>query len=266
VSTVAPTPVSHASDRLGGVLAEERYLRERLRPSLRDRDYLILTDVLQVVREFAAHVEGSLFDYGSGGAPYRELFVRCPTYIRADVLPGPKVDRLVAFDGSTGEANASYDAVLSTQVLEHVAEPAAYLRECARLLKPGGRLLVTTHGMFEEHGCPYDFTRWTVTGLEKLARDCGFEIVASFKITTQARGCLQLENCFSETLRAPGRPVADRFWKIVRKLIRVGLTPVLNFIGSLLRKQGVVPGNNPAWVYVGIGVHARRPPIAADAR
>jgi SAM-dependent methyltransferase len=169
------------------------------------------------------------------------------------------VDRLVGFEGNTGESEASYDAVLSTQVLEHVAEPGAYLRECRRLLKPGGQLLVTTHGMFEEHGCPFDFTRWTVVGLEKLVRESGLEVVASYKITTQARGCLQLENCFSETLRAPGRPLADFCWKVVRKLMRVGLTPVLNFIGSQLRRQGVVPGDSPAWVYVGIAVHARRP-------
>jgi len=38
---------------------------------------------------------------------------------------------------------ATYDVVLCTEVLEHVPEPIAALREMARLLKPGGRLFLT---------------------------------------------------------------------------------------------------------------------------
>ena len=46
------TPVSHAGPELGNVLANQRYLASRVHPSLRDRDYLILSDVLSA--EFSA--------------------------------------------------------------------------------------------------------------------------------------------------------------------------------------------------------------------
>src|SRR5690606_22381498 len=41
-------------------------------------------------------------------------------------------------------AGASCDAVVLSDVLEHVADPAAVIAECRRLLRPGGRLFVTT--------------------------------------------------------------------------------------------------------------------------
>ena len=37
-----------------------------------------------------------------------------------------------------------FDVILNMEVIEHVAEPAAYLQDCARLLKPGGLMIVAT--------------------------------------------------------------------------------------------------------------------------
>jgi 2-polyprenyl-6-hydroxyphenyl methylase/3-demethylubiquinone-9 3-methyltransferase len=42
------------------------------------------------------------------------------------------------------EAAARFDVVLNMEVVEHVAEPGQYLRDCARLLKPGGLMIVAT--------------------------------------------------------------------------------------------------------------------------
>ena len=64
-----------------------------LAPRLRDEHCLILQDLLGLVRPFAAEVQGALFDYGSGGGPYRSLFRGVRNYVRADVTPGPNVDR-----------------------------------------------------------------------------------------------------------------------------------------------------------------------------
>ena len=79
------------------------------------------------------------FDYGCGAAPYRGFFRDCTEYIGADVTPGPNVDRQLDADGLTEEPSGSYDSLLSTQVLEHVKDPEAYVRECHRILRPGGR-------------------------------------------------------------------------------------------------------------------------------
>lgn len=37
-----------------------------------------------------------------------------------------------------------FDVILNMEVIEHVADPAAYLQDCARLLKPGGLMIVAT--------------------------------------------------------------------------------------------------------------------------
>jgi ubiquinone/menaquinone biosynthesis C-methylase UbiE len=55
------------------------------------------------------------------------------------------------------EPDASFDAVLCTEVLEHLPEPVPALRELARLLKPGGTLIVTAPFCSLTHFAPYHY-------------------------------------------------------------------------------------------------------------
>lgn len=243
---------------LAARLANETYLRQRQNPQVGDGDYLMLADLLRWVEKFAAQAEGSLFDYGCGGAPYRALFGRCQNYVRADVTPGPGIDRVLRADGLTGESADAYDLVLSSQVLEHVQDPAAYVRECWRILKPGGRLLLTTHGMFQEHGCPDDFHRWTSRGLEKLLTAHGFAVVESCKLTVEIRGAIQLLHHLVAHLRCPERPVWHRSFAVVRRLHRWLGVPVLNLLGRAFASQGIVPAGDRHTVYIGVAVCAQK--------
>jgi SAM-dependent methyltransferase len=251
MSTVeAPKPA------LGELLADEAYVRRRLDPKLWDLDYLVLTDLRELVLKVAGVVRGRLLDYGSGAAPYRAYFKHCTEYVAADVTPGPNIDRLLEPDGSTSEPADAYDFVLSTQVLEHVKDAEGYLAECYRILRPGGRLLLTTHGMVEEHGCPYDFHRWTCRGLENLAIAQGFTIQESYKFTTEIRGIVQLLHQFAGHLRCPNQLLVRYLLAAVRRCYYWFCVPVLNWIGARLPHQGVIPGEDPATLYVGIGILA----------
>jgi SAM-dependent methyltransferase len=241
------------------ILSDDRYVRQRLAPSPFDKDYLHLADLAALVRGIAPEVRGLVFDFGSGGAPYASLFSQCSGYIAADLEPGAKVDRVLRTDGLTNEIDGSYDFVLSTQVLEHVQNPRLYLLECHRILRPGGRILLTSHGMIAEHGCPHDYQRWTARGLEELFRGAGFQILRSGKMTTQIRGIVQLMNMFAPDLRCPNRRFLHFILAIVRKLYLVLLMPLLNKFADFFGEQSIVDASAPDNHYITVFVHAQKP-------
>ena len=64
---------------------------------------------------------------------------------RALEEPGIKVDyRETAVEALADEMPAAFDAITCMEMLEHVPEPASVIVACARLLKPGGRLFLST--------------------------------------------------------------------------------------------------------------------------
>ncbi|MBM4112727.1 MAG: methyltransferase domain-containing protein [Phycisphaerae bacterium] len=64
---------------------------------------------------------------------------------------------LVCDIASIPEADASFDAIMCVEVLEHVPHPELAIREFARLLRPGGRLIVTAPFCSLTHFAPYHF-------------------------------------------------------------------------------------------------------------
>ncbi len=55
------------------------------------------------------------------------------------------------------EPDAAFDAILCSEVLEHVPEPTKALDEFARLLKPGGKLILTAPFASLVHFAPYHY-------------------------------------------------------------------------------------------------------------
>jgi SAM-dependent methyltransferase len=60
--------------------------------------------------------------------------------------------------------SGSFDAVMCTEVLEHVPDPVAALKEMNRVLRPGGHLLITAPFCSLTHFAPYHFA----TGLSRF--------------------------------------------------------------------------------------------------
>lgn len=118
-----------------------------------------------------------VLELGCGNRPY-EALVRASgaAYQGADLRGNPHADVLIEDDGRVQAADASYDVVISAQVLEHVPDPDAYLAETLRLLRPGGWLILSTHGIWIYHPCPLDLWRWTGAGLQRVLEKAGYSI------------------------------------------------------------------------------------------
>ncbi len=122
----------------------------------------------------------SVVDVGAGHAPFRELFSHV-TYLTVDRAESPHGDEydfdIVASAERIPLQDASLDAILCTQVLEHLPEPADALAEFFRLLKPGGKLFLTAPLVWEEHEKPHDYFRYTRSGLSHLLNHAGFRSI-----------------------------------------------------------------------------------------
>jgi SAM-dependent methyltransferase len=110
-----------------------------------------------------------VLDVGCGDRPYEPLFAAATEVVGFDVPANRAADLHGSIDAIPVEP-ASFDVVLCLQVLEHVPDPAAAVRELRRVLRPGGRVLASTHGVYPFHPNPDDLWRWTHTGLERLFR------------------------------------------------------------------------------------------------
>ena len=119
--------------------------------------------------------DAMVLDAGSGGCPYKKLFLHCKYESTDFVETGGNLTYVCDLMNIPVEDNR-YDFILFTQVLEHVPEPEAVLHELYRVLKPGGRILCSAPLFYYEHGAPYDFYRYTQFGLRHLITKSGFTI------------------------------------------------------------------------------------------
>ncbi|MFZ2171102.1 MAG: class I SAM-dependent methyltransferase [Methylococcaceae bacterium] len=137
--------------------------------------------------------EGTVLEVGAGKAAFAEK-------VGVDRYTGLEFnDKAIERAGKSGirlikqpvDAHAvdgyTYDAVVSFQVLEHVSDPAGFIRGCVQCLKPDGRLIfgVPAHDGFAGSSVnnildmpPHHVTHWTGETLRKLAPLFGLELLA----------------------------------------------------------------------------------------
>lgn len=138
--------------------------------------HFLIRDLRYAISKFA---KGSILDVGCGNKPYESLFnTGDDMYIGCDVIQSSenKVDIICkATDINAG--TKSFDTVFSTQVMEHVDNSDLMLKECNRVLKKDGLLILSVPFCWELHEEPYDFFRFTKYGLQELCNRNNFEVV-----------------------------------------------------------------------------------------
>lgn len=141
------------------------------------------------------HLRGEVLDVGCGTMPYRSR-IAATRYVGLDYdTPEKRAAKVadVLYDGGRFPfADASFDGVLCTQVLEHVFTPEAFLGEIARVLRPGGVLVLTVPFVWDEHEQPHDFGRYSSFGLRALLERNGLEVTRLEKTPADARAVAQI--------------------------------------------------------------------------
>jgi len=175
----------------------------------------------EIQRCAKSYFRGKLIDIGCGVKPYMQIVAPHVTeHVGLDhwdpFNSASKVD-LVGTADSIPADDASFDSALSTATLEHLAEPEVSLRECNRVLKPGGIAVYTVPLFWQLHAEPRDYYRFTKYGLQHIFQKAGFEIIeikalAGFWTTFATMFCYYIARFYHGPMRyIPVIPVAGLF-------------------------------------------------------
>lgn len=222
---------------------------EQFRPSsvglLVNPFYFARKELHYAFSEFSKLFAGKILDVGCGLKPYRHLFFHVSQYIGLEIDTAhmrkfSKAD--IFYDGKKFPFKKNYfDGVFSSEVFEHVFDPANFIREINRVLKSGGLLLISVPFIWDEHETPNDFARYTSYGLRHILQQHGFSVLEHRKTNNDMRVIFQLLN--------------DYIYKKTSRLRRgfyseLAVTMLLmapfNIIGCLLAK--IMPKNDDLYL------------------
>ena len=122
---------------------------------------------------------GKVLDIGGKKTNKRGLFqppvnkVECWQYVNIDKSTNP--DYLCPADAINVQ-DSSFDIVILTEVLEHLEQPEKVIQETYRILKNGGKLIISMPFLYPIHGDPDDFQRWTTTKIKQVLKQNNFHI------------------------------------------------------------------------------------------
>lgn len=124
---------------------------------------------------------GRVLDLGAADGWARTRMPGAADYVSLDYpvtavgLYGARPD-VFGTAGSLPFRDASFDTLLLLDVLEHLPDPQAALAEVARVLAPGGRLLLTVPFLYPIHDDPHDYQRYTRNGLRVALERAGLRV------------------------------------------------------------------------------------------
>jgi SAM-dependent methyltransferase len=141
--------------------------------------YMHRKKILNSLSKAIPYLKGDLLDIGCGNKPYQSI-IQSEKYIGVDVSLSPhEQDNFdIIFDGLNLPFSDNFiDSILCTEVLEHATNPEKLMNEIYRVLKLNGHAFITVPMFIEHHEIPYDYRRLTYYGMNKLAKDVGFEVI-----------------------------------------------------------------------------------------
>jgi len=138
------------------------------------------THLVAAVADAAREARGAMLDVGCGLKPYLDVFSGgVDVHIGTDwpgSLHGPSGVDVLSDNRLLPFAAGSFDTVLCTEVIEHSPDPRGVMAEMARVMKRGGRLILSAPFCYIVHEEPHDYFRFTSEGLRALAEGVGLDV------------------------------------------------------------------------------------------
>lgn len=170
----------------------------------------------------ATKLSGTVADLGCGTRPYEQEILKYAAIYYGIDWPST----LHTFEANIGadlskelpiDSNC-IDNIVCLEVLEHLPEPYLLISEAFRILKPKGKIILSTPFQWREHEQPWDYYRYTRYGLEYLLTKAGFKnICITAKSGFWVMWVLKLNYHLTLLIRGP---------KLIRKIIRLCLLPI----------------------------------------
>ncbi len=177
-----------------------------------------------------------ILDVGAGRGDFAELFLG-RNYLALDVYPYSEVDIACDLTQSNPFREASFDAILLMNVLEHVYDTHALLEALAAMLKPGGELICAIPFLVKMHQEPVDYVRYTHYALERLGPQHGLK--------------LELLEGFYDPISLLGEGTGNLKWAVLPevgglrhytgRLLLAGMEVIASALGRLTGPGGLRP-------------------------
>lgn len=197
-------------------------------PGLSNAFYFIRRALYIKIKQYAPELKGKILDFGCGSKPYQSLFINATSYVGVDIereghshLSEP-VD--VMYDGKTiSFPDGYFDAVFSSEVIEHIFNLEEIIPEIARVMKSEGKLLLTCPFIWNEHEVPADFARYTQYALKHLLEKNGFSLLVIDKSGDFLTAIHQMRMLYFNEHLIPAIPLLGKL-----KFFRTNIPPIIN--------------------------------------
>ena len=194
----------------------------RLYPSITNHSFLVLRRRRLIFSEWIRHLPSEnlcVLDVGGRYQPYRPLVAeRVKQYVAVDVLQTPFVD-VIGKGQQLPFRHSTFDLVIATGVFEYFSEPRVAADEIYRVLKPGGRLMMSVAAI-----CPraVDEEHWHYLPAGLRFALSSFSTVEIVPEVTSLGGFFRFTawslNVFAK-------------YNLVRQLVNHTVVPILNLTG-----------------------------------
>jgi len=115
--------------------------------------------------------------------------------------------------------SASYPVIICTGLLEHIPDPERIIADMHRILKPGGRLIISASAVFSFHECPDNFFHFTPYGFKLLFKDWSrFEMLRGASQPFETIGILIQRIHLQCDIFPPVRPFIELLFHTIRFL------------------------------------------------